>query len=275
MLQDRRGLLEGVVGRDAPVGPDLEDELVVIGDLADAGVFDGVLDEADRGEERIDGDDADGLIFLLVLLARAIAAAGLDLDLGLEGLLVERADDLVGVDDRDVGIGLDVGGGDGTRLAVTLIWRVIGSRFWETIRIFFRLSTMSVTSSTTPSMLWNSWLTPSILIDEDGGTLDGAEQHAAEGVADGVAVAGLEGLGDELGVGRRGAFLDLGELVGEFELSETFGHGDDSGFWAVRVGSGSDRLEAGVELDDQLLVDPLLHLIARRETVDVALKTRH
>ena len=48
----------------------------------------------------------------------------------------------------------------------TLIWRVIGSRLWETMRTFFRLSTMSVTSSTTPSMLWNSWLTPSTLIDE-------------------------------------------------------------------------------------------------------------
>jgi len=61
----------------------------------------------------------------------------------------------------------------------------------------------------------------------DGGALDGAEEDAAEGVADGVAIAGLEGLGDELGVGRAGAFLDFGELGGEFELSETFGHGDE------------------------------------------------
>ena len=45
--------------------------------------------------------------------------------------------------------------------------------------------------------------------------------------ADGVAIAGLEGLGDEFGVGRRGAFLDLGELIGEFELSETIWHGDE------------------------------------------------
>ena len=35
----------------------------------------------------------------------------------------------------------------------------------------------------------------------------------------------LEGLGDELGVGGRGALLDLREFVGQFELSETFGHG--------------------------------------------------
>ena len=40
------------------------------------------------------------------------------------------------------------------------------SRLWETIRTFFRFRTISVTSSTTPSMLWNSWFTPSILIEE-------------------------------------------------------------------------------------------------------------
>lgn len=38
VLEDRRGLLEGIVRGDAPVGPDFEDEFVVIGDLADAGV---------------------------------------------------------------------------------------------------------------------------------------------------------------------------------------------------------------------------------------------
>lgn len=73
-----------------------------------------------REKRAIDGDDADSLIFLLVALARAIAAAGLDFDVGFKGLLaVERADELVGVDDLDVGVGLDVGGSDGT-LAIDL-----------------------------------------------------------------------------------------------------------------------------------------------------------
>jgi hypothetical protein len=40
-----------------------------------------------------------------------------------------------------------------------------------------------------------------------------------------VSVAGFERLGDELGVGGGGAFLDFGELVRELELSKAFGHG--------------------------------------------------
>jgi len=52
-------LVKGVVGRDASVGPNLEDQLVEVGDLADAGRLYGVLDEPDRREERIDRDDAD------------------------------------------------------------------------------------------------------------------------------------------------------------------------------------------------------------------------
>jgi hypothetical protein len=61
----------------------------------------------------------------------------------------------------------------------------------------------------------------------DGRAFDGAEENTTEGVADRMTVAGLERLGDELRVGRRGAFLDFGELAREFELSEAFGHGDE------------------------------------------------
>ena len=41
---------------------ELPDELVVVGDLADAGVLDRVLDETHRGEEGVDRDDADRLV---------------------------------------------------------------------------------------------------------------------------------------------------------------------------------------------------------------------
>ena len=63
----------------------------------------------------------------------------------------------------------------------------------------------------------------------DGRALERGEEHAAERVADGMAITGFEGFGDELGVGGRSAFLDFGELAGKFELTETFGHDGLSG----------------------------------------------
>ena len=81
-------------GRDAAVGPDFEDQAVVVGALADAGALHGVTHAGHRREERVDGDDADGLVRLLVFVARAEAAADFDFELHLELLLlVERADD--------------------------------------------------------------------------------------------------------------------------------------------------------------------------------------
>jgi len=57
----------------------------------------------------------------------------------------------------------------------------------------------------------------------DGSALDGAEEDATQRIADGVAVAGLERLGDELGVGRRGALLDFGELAGSSNFPRRLG----------------------------------------------------
>ena len=49
-------------------------------------------------------------------------------------------------------------------LSTSIIRRLL-SRNALLILIFFKFSTMSVTSSTTPSMLWNSWSTPSMRIE--------------------------------------------------------------------------------------------------------------
>jgi hypothetical protein len=54
----------------------------------------------------------------------------------------------------------------------------------------------------------------------DGGTFQGGQEHAAERVADGVAVSTLEGLGDELGVCIGGGFLVADEVVRELETSK-------------------------------------------------------
>src|SRR5258708_28356548 len=270
VLEDGGGLLESVVRRDAAVGPDLEDELVVIGDLADAGVLDRIADEADRGEERVDRDDADGLVFLLVVLAGAVAAAGLDLDLGLEGaLVVEGADDLVRVDDLDVGVGLDVPGGDGA-LAVDLEVQLHRLALFRDNEDLFQIED-DVGHILDDAVDRLELVVHALDLDRaDGAALDGAEEHAAEGVADGVAIAGLEGLGDELGVGGRGALLDLGELGGDFEFSETFGHGRSEFKW--KGWTEAKGSEARVIFDDELLVDRGLHLVAGGQAGDGALE---
>ena len=54
----------------------------------------------------------------------------------------------------------------------------------------------------------------------DGGTFQRGKEHAAQGIANGVAVAALEGFGDELGVGISGGFLVTDEAVRELESSE-------------------------------------------------------
>ena len=102
MAEDGGGLGQRVVRGDAAVGPDFEDQLVVIGALADAGVLHRVFDAGDGRENRVDRDDADRLVGMFVFVAGGEAAADLDLEFDVKLLLlVERADVLLGIDDFD------------------------------------------------------------------------------------------------------------------------------------------------------------------------------
>ncbi len=78
---------------------------------------------------------------------------------------------------------------------------------------------MSVTSSTTPSIGGELVHRAVDLDGGDGGAFQRGEQHAAQRVADGVAVTGFKRLGDELGVGFGGGCLFLGQPLGHFETS--------------------------------------------------------
>ena len=102
-----------VVRRDAAVGPDFEDQTVVIGALTDAGVFHRVPDAGDRRENGIDRDHADRLIGALVFVARGETAADFHFELRLEFvLLVERADELLRIHHFVTLHELDIAGGD-------------------------------------------------------------------------------------------------------------------------------------------------------------------
>src|SRR5690606_34561622 len=59
----------------------------------------------------------------------------------------------------------------------------------------------------------------------DGGAFQRTEQDTAEGVAEGVPVAGLEGFGDEFRVGGGCGALVLLETVGHLESTESDCHG--------------------------------------------------
>ena len=113
MAQDGGGLEQSVVRSQAPVGPDFEDEFVVIGSLTDAGVFDGVFHPGDRRENGIDRDETDGLVGALVFIARGKSAADAHFELGVELVfLVHRADELVGIEDFVALDQLDIAGRD-------------------------------------------------------------------------------------------------------------------------------------------------------------------
>ncbi len=100
--------------RRRPIGLDLEHELVEVRHLADARVLDLEVHAAHRGEDGVDGDDADRHV--LGVLGRAIADSRLDGEVHLDRALVrvEGQEDELGVDDLEVrGLG-DVARGDGS-----------------------------------------------------------------------------------------------------------------------------------------------------------------
>jgi hypothetical protein len=109
--EDLGRLRERLLRRDGAVGLDLDRQLVVVGHLADARVFDRVVDLAHRREDGVDGDDADGQ--RLGPLGGQVADAALDgqvhLDLDVVG--VEGHEHLVGIHDLDIGRLEDVTGG--------------------------------------------------------------------------------------------------------------------------------------------------------------------
>src|SRR5450432_648605 len=75
MRQNRGRLRERVIGREASVGPNFENQTVVIRAVADTRGFDGVTHAGDRGENGINGDNADSLTGFFVFVARAKTTA--------------------------------------------------------------------------------------------------------------------------------------------------------------------------------------------------------
>jgi hypothetical protein len=69
---------------------------------------------------------------------------------------------LLRIDEFQILVGLDIGGGHGAFLVHGEQQGLLIALDWALNLTFFRFSTMSVTSSTTPSMVANSCIAPSI-----------------------------------------------------------------------------------------------------------------
>ena len=69
MTENRGSLKQSVLGSDAAIRPDIQSELVVVGDLTNPGAVNAVFDAGHGREDGIDRDHADRLVLALVLIA--------------------------------------------------------------------------------------------------------------------------------------------------------------------------------------------------------------
>ena len=125
---------------------------------------------------------------------RLVAEAALDLQAHVERrVLGEVADHVVGIDDLDVVVDLDVAGRDDAR-ALLGEDRVVWSTLCMRIATSLRLSRTSITSSCRPSTVVYSCSTPSISTSVIGEAGDRGQQHAPQRIAERMAEATLQRL---------------------------------------------------------------------------------
>src|SRR4029077_11949811 len=117
VLQQLRGQTQSIGRDDRSVGPKLNIEFVVIGDLSQTCGFDGVIALAHRRVDGIDGNKSDAKIFVVILVGGNIATAALQAHLHVElAAFADGRDVNVFVEHLDIRIGFDHAGGDHTRL---------------------------------------------------------------------------------------------------------------------------------------------------------------
>ena len=115
VFEELGGEAERVGGEYSAVGPDLDGELVVVGDLTETGCLDEVVDLADGRVDGVDGDEAEAEVGVEVLVGRDVAAAALEAHLHIDlAAFGDGADVDVLVENFDVSVSLDGAGGDDT-----------------------------------------------------------------------------------------------------------------------------------------------------------------
>ncbi len=108
VLQQLRRKAQRVGRKNRAVRPDLDRELVVVGDLTQTSSLDKVIHLAHRRVDAIDGDKAQPEIAIEVLISGDVAAATLQPHLHIDlAALGDGADIHVVVEDLDIAIGFD------------------------------------------------------------------------------------------------------------------------------------------------------------------------
>jgi hypothetical protein len=174
-------------------------QLVVVEDLALAGVLDFVGDLAHRREQAVDRDQADRRILGTVTLGGDIALAGGDRELHADfRALVQRADLQVGIEHHDVADGLDVAGGDGARAGL-LHDHALGAFALhldrDVLDVEHDVGDVLANACDRGELVQNA-------VDVHrlhGGALQRRQQDAAQRVAERLAEAALERFGDDGG----------------------------------------------------------------------------
>src|SRR6266849_4116410 len=117
VLDELGGEADGILRGDGAVGPHFDHQLFVVGHLAEASGFNGVINLAHRGVNAVHGNVADGQIFVIVAVGGNVAAAVLDAHFDLElAAFADGGDVHAFVEDGEVRVFLDLRGGDRTGL---------------------------------------------------------------------------------------------------------------------------------------------------------------
>src|SRR2546421_2511707 len=193
--QNLSGLADRVAGIERAVGRDVQDQLVVVGALTDAGSLDVVRDAADRREDRVDRDDADRMLGPPVQLGGNVTPAAADRQRHLELALVGQVRDLeVRVEDLELRRCFDVLRRDRTRSPLRQ-----ADLDLRRVAVQARDQVLEVEEDV-GDVLANAGQGGELVRDAldldrgDCGALERGEQHAAQRVAERVAEAAIERL---------------------------------------------------------------------------------
>ena len=211
---------------DGCIGPYLERQLVIVGQVAYTGVFNRVVYLVNRRVDRIHRNDADGGLMLLVLLSRNIAAAGSHRDLHGQTRVAHQGSDVqIRVEDLNLAVCVDIasldlalaGGLDVDRLGT--ITMQLGN---NALNIQHDFGNVFLNARNRRKLVLHT-------SDLDAGRCRARQrrqQDAAQRVAQRGAVAALKRLYDELAVGTvlrelftvNTRFFDFDHVVPSFTL---------------------------------------------------------